>query len=119
MRWFLLYFKQDFWSIDDKERVMPSIDMKTILEHKKEINEIASKWGAHHLRIFGSIAKGTQKPSSDVDIIVRFDKGRSLFDLGGLKADLEDLLGCTVDVLSEGGLHARYKDEVLKEAIAI
>ena len=98
---------------------MASMNMETILNRKKEIGEIASKWGAHHLRIFGSVAKGTQKPSSDVDIIVRFEKGRSLFDLGGLKADLEDLLGCPVDVLSEGGLNERYREEVLKEAIAI
>jgi uncharacterized protein len=98
---------------------MPELTLQTILNFKKDIDHIAARWGAHHLRLFGSIARCAQKSSSDVDIIGRFDKGRSLFDLGGLKADLEDLLGCPVDVLSEGGLHAQYRDEILKETIAI
>ncbi len=98
---------------------MASITLQSVLNLKKEIHVIARRWGAHDLRIFGSVARGTQTSSSDIDIIARFDKGRSLFDLGGLKADLEDLLGCSVDVFSEGGLNPRYQDEIRKESIAL
>ena len=47
------------------------------------------------------------------------EPGRSLFDLGGLLSDLEDLLGCNVDVVTEDGLRDRVRDRVSKEAIAL
>ncbi len=56
---------------------------------------------------------------SDIDFLMNMEPGRSLFDLGGLLSDLEDLLGCNVDVVTEDGLRDRIRDRVLKEAIAL
>ena len=56
---------------------------------------------------------------SDIDILVDLEPGRSLFDLGGLLMDLQDLLGHPVDVVTERGLRDRIRDRILKEAIAL
>jgi predicted nucleotidyltransferase len=60
--------------------------------------------GAHDVRVFGSVARGDSDDNSDVDFLVTFESGRSLFDLAGLVGDLEDDLGCPVNVVSENGL---------------
>jgi hypothetical protein len=71
------------------------------------------------VRLFGSVARGENTETSDVDVLVRFDPDRSLFDHGGLIADLEDLLGVKVDVVSEGGMRERFRMRILGEAVAL
>jgi predicted nucleotidyltransferase len=90
-----------------------------ILRRRAEIIAIARRHGASHIRIFGSVARGDTNATSDVDLIVRFEPDRSLFDHGGLIVDLEELLGVKVDVVSEAGMRDRFRDQVNKEAIAI
>ncbi len=55
-------------------------------------------------------------PESDIDFLVNMEPGRSLFDLGGLLMDLQSLLNCKVDVVTESGLRARIRQRVLNEA---
>ncbi len=86
---------------------------------REEILRIAAKYGAYNVRIFGSVARGEADEQSDIDFLMNMEPGRSLFDLGGLLSDLEDLLGCNVDVVTEDGLRDRIRDRVLKEAIAL
>jgi len=95
------------------------IDKQAVLSHREEILTIARRHGAYDVRIFGSVARGDQREDSDLDFIVRFEAGRSLFDHGALINDLEDLLGTKVDVVSEKGMRERFRDYVEKEAIAI
>jgi hypothetical protein len=71
------------------------------------------------VRIFGSLARGEARPDSDIDFLVELEPGRSLFDLGGLLYDLEQLLGIEVDVVTEKGLRARVRERVLQEAIPL
>lgn len=73
-------------------------------EHKDQVRRIARAHGADHIRLIGSVARGDEHAGSDVDFLVRFEAGRSLFDQAGLIHDLEQLLGVPVDVISEGGL---------------
>ena len=88
-----------------------------IIQGKKEqILALAAKYGASNLRVFGSVANGTADENSDVDILVDMEKGRSLFDLGGLLMDLQQLLNRKVDVVTENGLHWYIKERVLREA---
>lgn len=82
---------------------------------RDEILQIAARYGARNLRIFGSTARGEDDAQSDIDILVDLEPGRSLFDLGGLLMDLEELLGCRVDVVTESGLRPRIRDSVLRE----
>lgn len=94
--------------------------MNNILKEKRdEILRIAAKHGAHNIRIFGSQARDEATPDSDLDVLVDLHPGRSLFDLGGLLMDLQDLLGHKVDVVTEVGLRPRIRDRVLKEAIPL
>ena len=87
--------------------------------HRDVILEIAHRYGAHQVRIFGSVARGDATESSDVDLVVRFEPDRSLFDHGGLIDELEDLLGVKVDVVSEAGMRDRLRARVLKEAVPL
>ena len=81
-----------------------------------EINIIAQRYGVVRLRVFGSYALGKAKESSDLDFLVDFEPGRDLFDLVGLKQDLEALLGCHVDVVEEEGLSPYLRERILQEA---
>ncbi len=80
------------------------ITRESLASRREEILAIAKRYGAHDLRIFGSVARGDQTESSDLDLIVRFEPGRSLFDHGGLLMDLQELLGVKVDVIDEDGM---------------
>jgi predicted nucleotidyltransferase len=86
---------------------------------RREILEIAAKHGAHNVRVFGSIARGEADAVSDIDFLVEMEPGRSLLDLGGLQAELEALLGRSVDVVTEKGLKARIRPRVLSEAVPV
>lgn len=88
-------------------------------EKRDELLRIASKHGATDVRVFGSVARGEADEQSDIDLLVCFEPGRSLLDHAGLWLDLEALLDCRVDVVSEGGLKPRLKDRVLSEAVPL
>lgn len=88
-----------------------------LLEDKREeILSIASRYGARDVRVFGSVARGEADQESDVDFLVELETGRSLLDLGGLQMELEELLGCKVDVVTESGLYWLLRRRILKEA---
>ncbi len=95
------------------------MDLEEIRNRRDEILRVAARHGAHHLRVFGSVARGEADERSDVDFLVELEKGRSLLDLGGLLMDLQDLLGRRVDVVTEKGLKARIRDRVLGESVPL
>jgi len=87
-----------------------------LISKREEILRAAAYRGARNVRIFGSVVRGEAQPDSDIDFLVDLDPGRSLFDLGGLLMDLEALLECKVDVVTENGLHWYIRDRVIAEA---
>jgi predicted nucleotidyltransferase len=89
---------------------------EVIQDKKEQILALAAKRGASNIRVFGSVANGTAGPNSDIDFLVDLEQDRSLFDLGGLLMDLQQLLNRNVDVVTENGLHWYIKDRVLSEA---
>jgi predicted nucleotidyltransferase len=90
------------------------------LQQKREdILHLAARHGARNVRIFGSVARGEARPDSDIDFLVDLESGRSLLDLGGLLMDLQDLLHCKVDVVTERGLRSRIRARVLQEAVSL
>lgn len=90
-----------------------------VQEKREAILATAAKYGAYNVRIFGSVARGEADSGSDVDFLVEMQAERSLFDLGGLLMELQDLLDCPVDVVTEKGLRSRIRDRVLSEAIPL
>ena len=94
--------------------------LKELIQAQRgDILRTASQHGAYNVRVFGSVARGEADEQSDLDLLVDMEPGRSLFDLGGLLTDLEELLGCSVDVVTERGLRERIRSRVLQEAIPL
>jgi len=90
------------------------------LRHKRDaILAIARRYGACDVRVIGSVARGEATEVSDVDIVVRFEPGRSLLDHGGLVMDLREFLGVRVDVIDEEAMRDRFRSHVMKEAIPL
>jgi predicted nucleotidyltransferase len=91
----------------------------TLQQQREEILRISAKHGAYNVRIFGSVARGEADPESDIDVLVDLEPGRNLLDLGGLLMELQELLRCQVDVVTEQGLRPRIRDRVLAEAVSL
>jgi uncharacterized protein len=92
---------------------------ENLREKRQAILEIARRHGAHDVRIFGSVARGDNTEASDLDLIVRFDPGRTLLDHGGLLMDLREFLGMKVDVIDEGALTGRLAQEAKRDAVPL
>ena len=90
-----------------------------LITRRDEMLRIAAKYGARNVRVFGSVARGESDEASDIDLVVELLPGRSLFDLGGLQFELEQLLACRVDVVTERGLKPRIRDRVLQQAVPL
>lgn len=96
------------------------MDINALLPKKRAaILCIAAQHGARNVRVFGSVARGEAGPESDVDFLVELEPGRSLLDHAALLVDLEQLLGCKVDVATERSLKERMRARVLKEAVPL
>lgn len=92
---------------------------KTLQERRKEILQIAARYGARDVRVFGSRARGEGRSDSDLDILVTLDDHASLLDIVAIKQDLEDLLGCKVDVVTEDAISPYIREKVLQEAVSL
>ncbi len=95
------------------------VTLRTLEERRPQIVALAERYRASEVRVFGSVARGDATEASDVDLLIRTRDGCSLLDLGGLLEDLQDLLECRVDLVTEDGLKPRLREQVLKEAIAL
>lgn len=91
----------------------------TLRRKRDEVLRIADRYGARRVRVFGSVARGETGPASDVDLLVEMEPGRSLLDLVALWQDLEDLLGCRVDLVTEGGLSPYLRDRIHAQTVAL
>lgn len=95
------------------------ITRETLAEHREAILELARRHGGTDVRVIGSVARGDASGESDLDLLVRFEPGRTLFDHGELIMDLQDLLGTKVDVISEKGIRPRWRESIMEEAAAL
>ena len=97
------------WQINMKPSI--SFELK-----RHAIRRIADRFHVSNPRVFGSVLHGNDTDDSDVDLLVDPLPETTLFDLGGLKGELEDLLGVPVDVLTPNGLPDKFRAAVLAEA---
>lgn len=79
----------------------------------------AAEHGAGNVRIFGSVARGDDRPDSDIDLVVTLEPGRTLLDLAELELRLEQLLGRKVDVVTERSIRPPIRAGVLSDAIDV
>lgn len=90
-----------------------------LMEQRDQVRDVAERRGARNVRVFGSVARGDDGPTSDVDLLVDLDDGVTLIGLAGLQQDLSELLGRNVDVIPASMLKPRLRDRVLVEAVPI
>ncbi|MBI2452480.1 nucleotidyltransferase family protein [Candidatus Pacearchaeota archaeon] len=98
----------------EKEKVNKEIE-----ELKPKIIGILKNNRIRKARIFGSYARGEQKKNSDIDILVEFDKEISLFDFVGVKLEIEEAIGKTVDLVEYKAVKLRIKRNILMDEVKI
>ena len=88
--------------------------MKSVLE------SLAQQYGGHHLRVFGSVARGEEKPESDIDFLIELPRGYDVLTQRlPLTQKMSDLLGRPVDLVPEHELNRHIRDQVLKDAVPL
>ena len=95
------------------------LSLSKLQRMRTDILRLADSHGAKAVRVFGSLARGEEQQTSDVDFLVRMDAERSLLDRIALIHDLEDLLHCKVDVVNERALHYLLRDQILAEGVPL
>jgi predicted nucleotidyltransferase len=80
------------------------------------VRAVARRFQMGNLRVFGSVAMGTDKEGSDLDLLVDPKPGTTLFDLGGLQVELEELLGVTVDLRTPEDIPLKFRKQVLEQS---
>ncbi len=94
--------------------------LEQLLRQKREdIQHIAAQHGAYNVRVFGSVARREASVASDVDLLIDAGPTTSSWFPAGLILDLEELLGCRVDVVTEKALHPEMRERVLREAVPL
>jgi predicted nucleotidyltransferase len=90
--------------------------VEPLTSNREAILRLAAARGARNVRVFGSAARGTATPASDVDLLVDMEPGRSQLDLVALWQDLENLLARKVDLVTDGGLSPYLREQIEAEA---
>ncbi|WP_213780904.1 nucleotidyltransferase domain-containing protein [Caballeronia sp. dw_276] len=86
---------------------------------RNTVREALGRFHAANPRVFGSVLHGTDLDGSDLDLLVDALPGATLFDLGGLQMELEEVLGVAVDLLTPGDLPVKFREQVLAEAAPV
>ena len=88
-------------------------------ELRLDVLAVARRHGASNLRMYGSIAKGQEHNGSDLDLLVDLAAEQTLLGLIQLRQELEDLLGCPVDLTEAESLHPLIRNEILAQALPL
>jgi hypothetical protein len=92
---------------------------ENILKSLNQDEKILKQYGVKSLSLFGSVARGEEKDTSDIDLLVTFDQPLGLFTFMELKDHLEGVLGAHVDLVTEKALHPHLRKRILKESIHV
>ncbi|MEA3240219.1 MAG: nucleotidyltransferase family protein [Pseudomonadota bacterium] len=90
--------------------------MATLQQYTPSIFQIAERYGAKKIWVFGSFVDGNADDNSDLDLLIDFEQGRDLLDLIGFKQELEERIGRKVDVVTEKGLSPHLRKIILSQA---
>ncbi len=95
--------------------------LQHIQQNQHALLTLAKQHGVSNIRVVGSVARGEERPDSDIDLLVDFDsKHFSLFDLGGFQYDATELLGRYVDVImSSNKMHPVFIESIVQDAISL
>lgn len=87
--------------------------------HSSRIREIALSHRVSDVRVFGSATRGDDDDGSDLDLLVEPTTQTTLMDIGAMRFELKSLLGMDVDVLTPNSLPAKFRDQVLRDALPV
>ena len=93
-----------------------SAQARLLRRERTRLLAAAKQRGARRVRVFGSVARGDQRPDSDIDLLVEFKHGRTLLDIAGFQNDAREILGWDVDVATPQILREEFRDEVLADS---
>ncbi|MEN8447141.1 MAG: nucleotidyltransferase family protein [Cyanobacteria bacterium J06555_13] len=100
-----------------KDTLVPTTTLEQLRTEKRDdIMALAAKHGISNVRVFGSVARGDDRPDSDIDFLIDLEKGRGLFDSYHFKHDLESSLNRQIDVLLEESLRPYTKPSIMADA---
>jgi predicted nucleotidyltransferase len=99
--------------------VPPTSIRERLAALRPDVLDVARRHGASNLRVYGSIAKGLEHERSDLDLLVDLSPEHSLLGMISLRQDLEDLLGCSVDLTEASSLHPLIRDEILGQSLVL
>ena len=86
---------------------------------RTEILKLAEHYGASNVRVFGSVARHEATPESDIDLLVNFRDGATIWDAVGLWQDLQEFLGCEVSLVGEDSRKTRFMQHILEDAVLL
>jgi predicted nucleotidyltransferase/DNA-binding XRE family transcriptional regulator len=92
---------------------------RRLRRHRRAVLECAARRGARNVRVFGSVARGEDTETSDIDLLVDLDDGVGVVALAGLRRELSELLGVEVDIVPAATLKPGVRAEVVAEAIGL
>ncbi|HLR56577.1 MAG TPA: helix-turn-helix domain-containing protein [Beutenbergiaceae bacterium] len=104
------------------ERITRALQVRPSARLEQHREAVHTAVAAHHARaprVFGSVARGEDAPGSDLDILVDFTDRASLLDEVGLRVELTDLLGVSVDVIAADTLRGEFRERVLRESVPL
>lgn len=96
-----------------------AVSTSAVRQHRRALLDLARRYGARNLRVFGSTARGEAGPESDVDLLVDLEPGRTLLDLAGLRREAGALLGVEVDVATPEMLREPVRQEAERDAVPV
>jgi uncharacterized protein len=92
---------------------------RRLRRHRRSVLELAAQRGARNVRVFGSVARGEDTDTSDIDLLVDLDDGIGVVTLAGLRREMTELLGTDVDIVPATTLKPGVQANVLAEAIVL
>ncbi|AKJ96442.1 nucleotidyltransferase [Thioalkalivibrio versutus] len=92
---------------------------KAVEIHRDAIRRVVARHRAKNARVFGSVLRGQDTPNSDLDLLIDPTDETSLFDIGAIRMELQELLGVEVDVVTPGALPEKWRAQVLETARAV
>ena len=95
------------------------MNLKTVSILLKRHQDDLHERGVKSLAVFGSLVRGESTPTSDIDVLVEFDRPVGLFEFIRLKMYLEELTGRQVDLVTPDALRPAMRDEILREAVIV
>ncbi|MBJ7353490.1 MAG: nucleotidyltransferase domain-containing protein [Thermoleophilaceae bacterium] len=101
-------------------RFRPKSDLgRKLVRHRRQVLDEVAHAGASNVRVFGSVARGEDGPTSDIDLLIDIESPFTLVDLARLQREIHGILDHDVDVIPSRGLKGRIRSSALDEAVAL